>query len=143
MTIDLRELEINGISDEDIAVDYDFKLARDEYFRQCVAQDLVVVLPKPNELQIDIDSAEHWRNFQRALAAWHRNCGPLDVQVRPSKSGDPERKHVTVTVPFEVEPWQRIALQAAFGSDPMRELLSAVRLINGDDAPTLFVEARS
>lgn len=34
-----------------------------------------------------------------------------------------------------------VFLQAAFGSDPVRELLSATRLMHGDKHPTLFVEA--
>lgn len=36
---------------------------------------------------------------------------------------------------------QRIAWQAALGSDPVRELLSAIRHYKGDPHPTLFVEA--
>lgn len=104
-----------------------------------------VVIPKDNELQIDIDNDEQYAVFERAMHSLSRNevFSPLTYEEHPSRSGLP-RRHITVTLPRNVDtPWMRIALQASLGSDPIRELISCIRLIRGDMAPTLFVEKRN
>lgn len=121
---------------------YDINEVREAYILRVQQGGLRVVLPEANQLQIDIDSEEHLLSFMSALGVILRNWDTegIDVEAHPSKSGLP-RLHITLTLPFEVSPWQRIALQAALGSDPTRELLSATRLMRGDSHPTLFVEA--
>lgn len=121
---------------------YDMNEAREAYILRVELEGKRVVLPKDNQLQIDIDSEEHYAVFLRSAEVLLRNWldGPdIQVEDHPSSSGHP-RRHITLTLPFTVEPWQRIALQAALGSDPVRELLSATRLLKGDIHPTLFVE---
>lgn len=99
-----------------------------------------IVIPKPNELQLDIDTEEQFATFLRVYPALQRNEFPeASFIVTESASGFPHR-HIVVTLPCEVDMWQRIALQAALGSDPMRELLSALRLFRGDAIPTLLIE---
>jgi hypothetical protein len=91
-------------------------------------------------LKIDIDSEEQFRNFENAIQCIRRNHAfEFSVVYKVSRSGLPHQ-HITITLPFKVTPWQRIAWQAAMGSDPVRELLSAIRLQRGDILPTLFVE---
>ena len=119
--------------------DYDFEEEREEFIARVTAQGYRVVFPGDNQLQIDIDSAEQYAAFDKAVLRWNRNAEPFAVEEHPSMSGLP-RRHITLTLPYAVTPWQRIALQAAFGSDPVRELLSAVRLQRRDPHPTLFVE---
>jgi len=121
---------------------YDMDEAREAYMLRVELEGKTVVLPADNQLQIDIDSDEHYAVFMRSAEVLLRNWGDtceIEVEEHPSSSGMPCR-HITLTLPFTVEPWQRIALQAALGSDPVRELLSATRLIRGDIHPTLFVE---
>lgn len=122
---------------------YDMDEARETFLARVVAEGRQVVIPKPNELQIDIDSEPHFFNFIRAAEAFARNweeSRDTTVEIHESKSGFP-RRHITITLPFDIDdPWKRIALQACFGSDPIRELLSATRLYRGDIHPTLFVE---
>lgn len=98
-------------------------------------------------MQIDIDTEEQYTIFVEMSACLIRNWQAISPAPQPtveehlSRSGYP-RRHITVTLPFNVEPWQRVAFQAAMGSDPFRELLSCVRLLRGDDKPTLFVEKK-
>ena len=121
---------------------YDMNEVRETYLARIKSEGFAVVLPEGNQLQIDIDSVEHYRNFLHAAEVIMRNwpfAPAIEIEDHPSSSGFP-RRHITLTLPFTVEPWQRIALQAALGSDPIREILSATRLMRGDIHPTLFVE---
>lgn len=104
------------------------------------ANGLCVSFPAHNELQIDLDTPEDNERFARSweIAAREFGLKPEHRTITPSKSG--EGAHVRVRMPFTLTPWQRIALQAAMGSDPVRELLSAVRLHAGDPSPTLLFE---
>lgn len=116
---------------------------REAFITRMEAAGYRIVTPKSNELLVDIDSEEQYETF---LANWEvllRNQSTAfeaKYEEHESRSGYP-RRHVIVTLPFDVSPWQRIAWQAALGSDPVRELLSAIRLRRGDVHPTLFVEA--
>lgn len=122
---------------------YDMNEAREAYMLRVELEGKTVVLPADNQLQIDIDSEEHYVAFLRSaevvLRNWSDAC-EIEIEEHPSTSGLP-RRHITLTLPFAVESWQRIALQAALGSDPVRELLSGTRLMRGDIHPTLFVES--
>lgn len=117
---------------------------REKFISRMEAEGYKVIYPEENQLLIDIDSYEGHSIFHRAMAAYKRNMegfGEIKFEQRPSSSGYPHM-HITVTLPFKVDPWQRIALQAAFGSDPMRELLSITRLMKGDSHPTILVEKK-
>ena len=121
---------------------YDMNEVRRDYIAKVTAEGKRVVIPSAYELQLDIDSEEQYAVFLRSAEVVLRNwADSVEIEEHPSSSGLP-RRHITLTLPFEVGPWQRIALQAALGSDPVRELLSATRLLRGDDYPTLFVEAQ-
>lgn len=100
---------------------------------------LKVVLPRDNQLQIDIDSDEAYGKFLEMLDMANRSGVRTRVLTAPSKSGLPHR-HITIDLDFDVSPWSRIALQAALGSDMKREFLSAMRLITGDAPATAFLE---
>ena len=96
----------------------------------------VVVFPKSNELFIDIDTPTAMLKFVRGVA----RLSGVTYLVRPSPSGRPGRHHVVVTMPHQVTPMERIALQAMLGSDSVREMLSWMRIQRGIDEPTLFFE---
>jgi hypothetical protein len=116
---------------------------REDFIKRMEAEGNRIVLPQSNELQVDIDSDEQYAVFQKSLACLKRNeteSDDIKVEEHPSRSGLP-RRHITITMPFDLEPWERIAFQAALGSDPIRELVSIYRLMRNDRHPTLFVEA--
>lgn len=104
------------------------------------ARGLVVRLPKPNELFVDIDTFAAYERFKEqieVLKRWHR---VVDVVESPSASGG-AHKHIVVTLGNHVTPITRIALQAMLGSDLKREMLSYGRLLTGSSPhPTLFFE---
>jgi len=125
---------------EALGIDYDINEARQTYIDRKLSEGKVIIYPKVNELQIDIDSEEDWARYQKGIACIDRNhVFDYVVDIKPSDSGLPNR-HITITLPFSLTPWQRIAFQASLGSDPMRELLSSIRQLRGDIQPTLFVE---
>jgi hypothetical protein len=127
-------------ADEQNAFEYDVNQTREDYIDSQIKKGMSIVYPAPNGLQIDIDSESHMAVFLRSMECFKRNWdGDIKFKTKPSSSGLP-RQHITVTLPFVVESWQRIALQAALGSDPLRELLSSIRMMRGDISPTLFVE---
>lgn len=98
-----------------------------------------IVLPAPNQLFIDIDTNEAYEHFKKQLSILDESVG-TKMQEYPSKSGLPHR-HITITLDFAVlHSWQRLALQAALGSDPIREVLACVQLLYGDENPSLFSE---
>lgn len=130
--------------DDQNELDYNMNELRESFISRMKAEGYDIVYPAANELQIDIDSDEQYAVFKQAIACVNRNweeIGEVTYEEHPSKSGFPSR-HITAKMPFDVEPWQRIALQAALGSDPIRELLSATRMLRGDIHPTLFVELK-
>ena len=114
--------------------EYDFDASCEEVAElRC----LDVVYPKDNQLQLDLDTEEQWIEFNRRLPFFEVNP---EVIVKPSASGLPHR-HVTLTFPgHSFSPWERIAMQAALNSDPIREFLSARRLWQGTEKPSCLFE---
>lgn len=110
---------------------------------------LEIIVPKPNELFLDIDDAESLALFHELLPILKQMYAVETVFIKPSKSGG-EKKHVTVVLGDsdglfqpELTPEQRILLQAVLGSDRKRELLSYKRLLTGarpDEYVTVFFE---
>lgn len=113
-------------------------ILREQFIADQRRKGYVIVVPRDNQLQIDIDTREQLSVYHKQIAVFARGI-PISQVMFPSKGGG-EGYHITITLAFDVSPLERIALQAALGSDPMRELLSLMRFKNGDDHPTLFVE---
>lgn len=106
---------------------------------------LIVVLPEPNQLQIDVDSEEAYLEFCKRyqnMDMQYSNYGTPKIKETFSNSGPPHR-HITLTFENHIfTEWERIALQAVLGSDPIREYLNAKRLIFGEFNPTRLFEKR-
>lgn len=101
---------------------------------------LRVVLPKPNELFIDIDSARALEDFEEASAILGDEFPGWTFVRAPSASGKKDHFHITVTLPRPVTELERICLQAALGSDRKRELLAFIAHRRGYATPTVFFE---
>jgi hypothetical protein len=104
-----------------------------------------VMLPSDSELFIDIDCEEdlvHYRAMLEVLKPLAFTDGRALVvmdRVIPSKTLG--HFHVVVTLDERVTPMERIAFQAALGSDRKRELLSLLRIrLQLDRPPTVFFE---
>lgn len=109
---------------------------------QAAVKGCIVVLPKPNELFVDIDSADALATFKVAIKKIEEGfTDSLTYNQRPSPSGREGRFHITVTLPRNVKSHEeRILLQALLGSDPIRELVSWGRVQRRAPEPTLFFE---
>lgn len=102
----------------------------------------IVVLPAPNQLQLDIDTKKSLNEFYNRKRLLSRIGYQIrDYVVKNSKSGG-EHYHVTVTLVQELTHLERIILQMFLCSDPIRELLSLRRIKNGDCYATIFFEKK-
>jgi hypothetical protein len=105
------------------------------------ARGCYVVYPKEDELQIDCDSEDAFKEFKKRWEEFE-SVVTYDVEWRatPSSSGLPHR-HITVTAKGRIfSVWERIALQFALGSDPVREKLCVLRYTYGIPEPVRFFE---
>jgi len=103
------------------------------------AKGLRVRYPQPNELFIDIDSAEAYAQFKRLREVFERGEPIVGTTIAASPSEAPGHYHAIVTLRRDVLPRERVMLQALLGSDPMRELLSYRRVIAGSDPEAVSV----
>lgn len=138
-------------TDSTKASDADPNISRQQYLDSLDAQGLKAVFPNADQLQIDIDNPQQLEVFERSWAILRREimkecpdtCDEPLLFRAPSKSGAPGKFHITITVPgWQLEPVDRIAFQAALGSDPVRELLGLIRYMRGVAEPTLFAEKK-
>lgn len=104
---------------------------------------LRVVEPKPNELQIDLDSARALRLYGRQyfMLEQHGITRGWKERITPSKSGG-RRVHVTITMPSAIDNIKRVALQLALGSDLKRECFNLARVIKKNKYPIVFFEVQ-
>lgn len=100
-----------------------------------------VCYPENNELFIDLDTEEQYQVFLKQWESLMRFEYDWTYKVSPSKSGLP-RRHIRVDTDIELSDAERIAWQAALGSDILRELLSLVRLDKQEINPTIFIEKK-
>jgi hypothetical protein len=88
--------------------------------------------PENNELFIDIDDSSRIPQFigRFGVLSYAFECvGEVTAHIRKSKT--PGHYHIVVKLPVNIKPGVRIAMQALLGSDPMREMIYAIRLANG------------
>jgi hypothetical protein len=120
---------------------YKVDLGADERNRRAESRNQMVVFPKDDELQIDIDSEHAYDvfNAMRHIVTIHFPF--KTIEERPSYSGLPKR-HIVITLENKVTPHERLILQLALGSDRVREVLGLRRLQLGQDEPTCFFEPK-
>jgi hypothetical protein len=101
---------------------------------------LVVVLPRANELFVDIDDEPSKAIFDRNIKRVEQSIGCVHFSRRsPSRASG--RYHITVRLNRDVrDPFERIALQTMLGSDRIHEALSWQAAVRGDANPTVFFE---
>ena len=122
--------------------DYENNETREEFIKNQIDAGFEVVYPQDNELQIDIDTQEQYRQFiQELFPILERELNGVIMKQTISKGGLPGR-HIYIRLPFKIDTFTRIALQASVGSDPKRELLSSIQALNDDKKPTLLIEVK-
>lgn len=138
----MSRLEDN-LFDPSIGVSNDLKyaLTREAMLALVAAENLDIVYPKDNELFLDLDSDAAHTLFLNQVDMARKFMNINNVEVRASKSGLPNR-HAVVTLPSIVSESERLALQAALGSDRRCELLRYKLYLEGDPHPTLFLEKK-
>lgn len=112
---------------------------RAEAFEKARAAGLEVLVPKPNQLFIDIDDEASYQVLQAHADILDKYIGVTKREATISKSGG-VRRHVTLTLSRDITATERVGLQAMLGSDRKRELLSFIRVLQGDEDPTVFFE---
>lgn len=111
-------------------------------FRKAEEQNLEIVYPKENELQLDIDNKEAYDYFHQNKWILEQWFGIRSITERVSKSGG-DKKHITVELGVILTTVTRILLQAVMGSDKKRELYSFIMYAKGNEKkPTLLLEKR-
>lgn len=104
-------------------------------------------IPTSNQLFLDYDWTGAYDQMIERLGRLSKNGIDYDiVDDYPSKT--PGHRHVIVELtwqhnrqPVELDDTMRIALQATLGSDPVREMLSALRVLyDMDRPPTVLFE---
>lgn len=112
----------------------------DDPFAAAEALGLKVVLPKPDELMIDLDDPfdEKWMNKMISVAKSNGFVIKVDKITKSRGSGS----HVYLTLPNDLTDLERICWQACLGSDRKRELLSLFRHLTTSQIPTLFFEKK-
>jgi hypothetical protein len=155
----LIEKEMQGKSMDLDNNDYDF--GKEGLLEEAKKRNLQVVLPKDNELFIDLDSEKEYQEFKDRYQWFvdilsERYGFQFEITAdRPSKSGLP-RRHIIIEVSqigYEedksfmkarvLNPYERICLQFCLNSDMKRERLSTCRMLIGDDEmATAFLEKK-
>ena len=135
----INEDELSAIH-ESIVANYDLVAPNSaRAVREAQDNNLLVVYPETNQLQIDIDSDRAFSIFFEMKGLLEKYFTVLDVVITPSRSGLP-KCHITVTLAQPINNYQRIALQTMLGSDRVREFLSYIQEMQGDPKPVLFIE---
>jgi hypothetical protein len=118
-----------------------YALTRESMLALVDKENLDIIYPKDNDLFIDLDSDAAHVIFGNQIDMLHQFMDIVNVEVRESKSGLPNR-HAVVTLGTNVSAPERIALQASLGSDRRCELLRYKLYLEGDPNPTLFLEKK-
>jgi hypothetical protein len=99
------------------------------------AETFDVIQANENTLLLDLDTPEAVETFNRVLPKVDEQYGVERSEAWHSKSGN---NHVAVTLKTALPISIRIALQAALGSDGVREVLATQRMLNGCVEPSVL-----
>jgi len=110
--------------------------------RKAKNKGLRIIEPKANELQIDLDGIRAIHTY--GLQYWILERGGLTKgwkgRMSVSRSNKKTHVHITITMPKNIDHFQRIALQAILGSDLRREAFNICRVTRGNKYPIVFFE---
>ena len=143
MSISMDRILSSDLHEVEIKVGSDPNETREAFMKRVEVEGLIVCLPEKDELMIDIDNEQQYEVFLRSFEIMEREFNDDALTLMkvesPSKSGLPCR-HIRIHTGRNLSDVERIAWQAALGSDPIREILSMIRWMRHDFQPTLLVE---
>jgi hypothetical protein len=123
---------------EGVVAALEYSISVDFANKKAEALGLDIVLPDDNTLQLDFDTEGQWDTFlAMRLPILLQYVAVLRVWWTESNSGN---KHVYIKLKEPMNFLQRVAYQAALGSDPTRELLSLARVQIGQGETTMLFE---
>lgn len=99
-----------------------------------------VIRSTPRTLLLDLDTVPQMVQFLSVKDVVDNNFGIARQEEWKSKSGN-VHKLIWLAEPIE-DPAMRYALQAALGSDPVKEALSIRRLLNGVKEPSMLFKPK-
>lgn len=114
---------------------------RDEYVAEMMAAGFSIIVPKTNELFVDLDTEDQYRRFEVMFDTMHVKFPGITCEIKESAGGYPKR-HAYITLTWDVSEYERIAWQAILCSDPYREMCSMKRVMTGSLPATIFKERR-
>lgn len=120
-------MSAEGLSQEE--TDFCIKQAEDAGF--------VVCRGAPDVLLLDLDSPEAVAQFERVFEAFARNFDFLGAERWKSKSGNTHIR-IRLSKPWDIQ--TRLVLQAALGSDGVKEMLTMLRVWNGIEEPSMLFQ---
>lgn len=100
---------------------------------------LKVIVPPCNSLALDLDTDDQFAVYQRNFEVFKRHSEDLVAEVFETASKSNHR-HIYIKLKRALPMHQRLALQAALGSDPMKELLGNLRTELGEGTPIAMFE---
>lgn len=123
-----------------VASDNGIKRTDDQMREWAAAAGCNYINASDRQLFIDIDTEEQYAQLSRNFSIFKQYFGcEIVPSITPSKSGLPHR-HIIMEMTKPLPLIARIALQACLGSDPVRELLSVRRAIDGEENVVIFFE---
>ena len=121
-----------------------YELSIAEAYKKAEAAGYDVLLPADDELFIDLDNTVDASLFDSYITILQHFYEAVQVRRTPSPSGDIGKEHVVIKMGININPEQRILLQACLGSDRKRELLGWIMHDSfKEKTPTLFFEKES
>lgn len=118
-----------------------FVATNDQRERRAASRNLEIVDPLPTELFLDIDCEADLAYYERLLPLLQQHLECVEIARWQSQSATEGHWHILCRTKICLSDAQRIALQAALGSDRKRELFSILRVIHQSDvSATAFFE---
>ncbi len=123
--------------EDELYEDFDKKAEEIAEERNCT-----VFYPEANQLTIDIDDEDQYQNFLKRYSEFVAFTeSTYEMKELPSKSGLPHR-HIVINSSREYSEIEKVAIQFALASDPVRETLNLWRFFRGVEKPSRFFQPK-
>jgi hypothetical protein len=113
----------------------------DKAIEKAEAKGMTVYGGSENVLLLDLDTPESQERYTTMRQTLDSMFGIVEEESWESKSGN-QHKLVRISVPVP-DPAMRVALQAACGSDPRRELFAVALMQGGREQPSYLFRPKA
>jgi hypothetical protein len=123
----------------------EYTLENEEFLKEIEAKgEFEIIFPDDFTILLDIDSEEAYNRYKTMFKKFCEYFALKENGLEEyfSISGPPKR-HVIIRIePPKLNKFQRIALQAILGSDPMKEFYSLERVRQGIENPIFLLKPK-